>query len=187
MTAAFDKQYPPEIERHGHEVRAAYDKMIADGQTEQWAIMCALQSPPGTKGSDRAFMEGRNNMEWMNNMPPHQAARMVREAAASGINTSGKFYMGGIADKRGHRDPEAWVGSVDDVKHVAKRRNLEVHGSVEYVPPQKDSRKKKVDIAPDILDAQVKAERKKNPHLSLGDATEKVKDKIVPRWKRKKK
>ena len=70
---------------------------------------------------------------------------------------------------------------------VKRGENLEVHGSVEYVPPQKDSRKKKVDIAPDILDAQVKAEGKKNPHLSLGDATEKVKDKIVPRWKRKKK
>lgn len=177
-------KYPPEIEAASEAVKKHYKKMIKDGQTEAWASMCALQQPPGTKGSDRAFMEGRNNNEWMSAMPQHMAARIAREARAMGINTSGKFYMGGIADKRGHLDPEAWVGSVDDVKRVAIKRDLEVHGSVEYTPPQKEH--KKVDIAPDILREQVKRERKKNPKLSKGEAAEKVKDRIVPHWKKKK-
>lgn len=177
-------KYPNELKYASASVRRRYEAMIADGQTESWALMCALQQPPGTKGSDRAFMEGRNNNEWMANLPPAQAARMVREARAMGINTSGKFYMGGIADRRGHLDPEAWVSSVDDVKRVAVKRDLEVHGSVEYTPPQKEH--KKVDIAPDILAEQVRKERKKNPKLSKGEATEKVKDRIVPRWKKKK-
>lgn len=177
-------KYPPELSGASSAVKRRYVQMIADGQTEAWALMCALQQPPGTRGTDRAFMEGRNNNEWMANMPPAQAARMVREARAMGINTSGKFYMGGIADRRGHRDPEAWVSSVDDVKRVAVKRDLEVHGSVEYTPPQKE--RKKADIAPDILREQVRRERKKNPKLSKGEATEKVKDRIVPHWKRKK-
>lgn len=177
-------KYPYELRDAPQSVRKHYSKMIAEGQSESWALMCALQQPPGTKGSDRAFMQGRNNNEWMADMPPAQAARMVREARAMGINTSGKYYMGGIADRRGHCDPEAWVGSVDDVKRVAQKRDLEVHGSVEYVPPQKEH--KKVDIAPDILREQVRRERKKNPKLSKGEATEKVKERIVPRWKRKK-
>ena len=177
-------KYPIELKDAPVGVRSHYASMIAEGQTEQWALMCALRQPPGTKGSDRAFMEGRNNNEWMSSLPPAQAARMVREARALGINTSGKFYMGGIADRRGHLDPEAWVSSVDDVKRVAVKRDLEVHGAVEYTPPQKEH--KKVDIAPDILRDQVRKERKKNPKLSKGEATEKVKERIVPRWKRKK-
>lgn len=176
--------YPADLSGAPQAVLKHYEAMIADGQSERFAVMCALQTPPGTKGSDRAFMEGRNNNEWMKRLPPRQAARMVREAAAVGINTSGKYYMGGIADKRGHMDPEAWVGSIDDVKRVARKRDLEVHGAVEYTPPQK--KRKKVDIAPDILAEQVKAERKRNPKLSAGEAAEKVKERIVPAWKRKK-
>lgn len=163
-----------------------YRASIAAGGTPRFAEMCALQAPPGTRGSDRAFMQGRCAGEWFGDMPRTLADQMVRQARKAGINTAGKFYMGGIADRRGPADPEAWVSGRDDVVRVCKKRNLEIHGAVEYVPPEQPPRKE-IDINPRILREQVREEMKKHPKLSKGEATEKVKDRIVPHWKKKKK
>lgn len=179
-------RYPAEIAAAGTDAQRHYDKMLAAGQSERFAAMCALGQPPGTRGTDRAFMEGRLAQQWLDGIPPKQAARMIREAQAAGINTTGRFYMGGLADKRGHRDPEAWVDSTGDVLRVAKKRDLEVHGIVDYVPPQKGP-PKEVEINPRILREHVRREMRANPKLRREEATEKVKDKIVPHWKRKKK
>jgi hypothetical protein len=175
---------PAEIAAASEDVQSHYVRMVAAGQTEQFAVMCALQQPPGTRGTDRAFMEGRLAGEWLDRIPKKQAAWLIRQAQAAGINTSGKFYMGGIADKRGHLDPEAWVDSAGDVLRVAKKRDLEVHGIVDYVPPQK-APPKEVDINPRILREHVREEMRSNPKLKRGEAVEKVKDRIVPHWKRK--
>lgn len=179
-------ELPPEIAAASPAVQAHYVRMVEDGQTPRFAAMCALQQPPGTRGSDRAFMQGRLAGEWLNNLPRKQADWLVRSARAAGINTSGKFYMGGIADKRGWKDPEAWVDSTADILRVAKKRDLEVHGIVDYVPPQKGP-PKEVDINPRILREHVREEMRKDPKLKRGEAIEKVKDRIVPHWKRKKK
>jgi hypothetical protein len=176
---------PPDIATAPHGVQQHYLKMLKDGQSPRFAEMAALQKPPGTKGTDRAFMQGRLAQEWMNNLPKPQADRMIREASAAGINTSGRFYMGGIADKRAHLDPEAWVDSTADVLRVAKKRDLEVHGIVDYVPPQKGP-PKEIDINPSILREHVRKEMKADPKLKRGEAIEKVKERIVPHWKRKK-
>lgn len=176
---------PISVKNAGPEAVAHYQRSIASGASERFAEMVALQQPPGTKGTDRAFMQGRYAAEWLNQMPKQQADRMVREARAAGINTSGRFYMGGLADKRGHLDPEAWIDSTADIVRVAKKRDLEVHGIVDYVPPEKPPAKP-VDINPKILREHVRKEMKANPKLSRGEATEKVKDRIVPHWKRKK-
>lgn len=177
---------PPDVEAAGPAAVAHFIKLVKAGQTERFAAMCACQKAPGTRGTDRAFMQGRLAGEWMNSMPRGLADQMVRQARAAGINTSGKFYMGGLADKRGCMDPEAWVDSAGDVLRVAKKRDLEVHGIVDYVPPQKGP-PKEVDINPSILNEHVRKEMKANPKLKRQDAVEKVKDRIVPHWKRKKK
>jgi len=176
---------PHDIANAPHDVQVHYLRMIEAGQHPQFAEMCALQQPPGTRGTDRAFMQGRLNGNWMDGMPKKVANAMLREAALAGINTTGKFFMGGIADKRGFKDPEAWVDGAGDVLRVAKKRDLEVHGAVEYVPPQKGP-PKEVDINPRILREHVREAMRADPKLKRGEAIEKVKDKIVPHWKRKK-
>lgn len=179
-------ELPPEIAASSWDVQSHYLRMIEAGQTPQFAAMCALQRPPGTRGTDRAFMQGRLAGEWLNSLPPKQAQWLLRQAKSAGIDTTGKFYMGGIADKRGHLDPEAWVDSTADILRVAKKRDLEVHGIVDYVPPQKGP-PKEVDINPRILREHVRKEMKANPKLKRGEAIEKVKDRIVPHWKKKRK
>jgi hypothetical protein len=115
--------------------------MVEAGQNPRFAEMCALQAPPGTQGTDRAFMEGRMNNQQLNDMPLRQAKYVAEEAKAAGINISGKYYCGGLADTRKWKDPEAWVSSTDDVLRVAKARQLQVQGMVNYdpgtAPPQR--------------------------------------------------
>lgn len=179
-------QLPYEIASAPKDVREHYVRMVESGVGERFAEMAALQQPPGTRGTDRAFMEGRLHGNWMDTMPKHIANKMLSEARAAGISTTGKFYMGGLADGRGHRDPAAWVDSAADVLKVAKQRDLEVHGIVDYVPPQKGP-PKEVEINPRILNEHVRKEMKANPKLKRGEAVERAKDRIVPHWKRKKK
>ena len=175
---------PYEIANAAPSVQQHWLKMIADGQTERWATMCALQQPPGTQGTDRAFQQGRLTGNWMDEMPVHMARRIAREAKAAGISTTGKYYMSGLADKRGHCDPEAWVSDVSDVRRVAKKRNLQVRGIVNV--DAVDTPPVTVDLDPKIAKDLAKKEIAKNPGLSMGDAIAKVKEKHVPHWKRKK-
>lgn len=176
---------PKHIQAHGPEAVRVYTTAMKNGSGEKFAEMVALQSPPGTRGTDRAFMEGRYAGNWMDGMPPQLANRMVREARAAGINTSGRFYMGGLADKRAHRDPEAWVDSIDDVKRVAKKRNLEVRGIVNYTPPEQ-APPKRVALNQEIVKENVKKELANNPGMRKADAVERVKDRMTPHWKKKK-
>jgi len=174
---------PPEIVNASPSIQQFWMKLIADGQSEKWATMCALQQPPGTRGTDRAFLEGKNNQEWLDQMPKRQANYILKEAKQAGIDITGKVYMSGLADKRGWCDPEAWVSDVSDIKRVAKKRNLQVRGIVDIDARQEAP--KKVDLNPRIARSLAKKEMAKNPSLSLKQAMEKVKAKHVPHWRKK--
>jgi hypothetical protein len=177
---------PQEIADSRPAVQQHWLRMIADGQTERFATMLALQQAPGVTGSDRTFMEGRNNQEWLDGLPKRQANYIIKEAKASGIDITGKYYMAGIADKRGWCDPKAWVSGRDDVLRVAKERNLEVSGSVNHKPVA-DLPTVKTDLNPRILRELTRKELSKNPSLTKRQAEELVKSKHVPRWKKKSK
>ena len=143
--------------------------------------MVALQTPPGTKGTDRAFLEGRQNNEQLNDMPKRQAQYVAREAREAGINISGKYYCAGIADKRGWRDPAAWVTSNDDVLRVARKRRLHVTGSVNYDPGEAPP--KRVLLSESIIRDEMRKEKRKNPKAKDGELREKIIDKHAYRVK----
>lgn len=155
-----------------------YVRLLSEGYGHKWAAMCALQAPPGVRGTDRAVMQGRYNQEWLNSMPKDQADAIVREAKAAGINISGKYYMAGLADKRGHRDPAAWIDSASDIRKVARERNLTVRGIVEHqgetLPPPKPKR-----LSAKLTREMMARERLMNPgkKMSDGELKEMVKDK----------
>lgn len=161
---------PIEVQRAGREAVATYQRALQYG--EKWAAMVATQTPPGTKGSDRAFMEGRLNNQQLDAMPPRQAKYIAAEARRAGISISGKYYCGGIADHRGWRDPNAWVSSNDDILKVAKKRNLCVSGSVNYDPPLSPPQRKLISDA--ILKEEMAAAKRKNPKAKAGDLKEQV-------------
>ena len=173
---------PFELKDHPAEVQKHYLKMIEDGQSHNFALMCSLSQPPGTKGTERAFMEKRYNSEWLNDMPKFQADRMLREAKESGITTNGRYYHSGIADKRGWKDPEAWIEGSDDVVRVAKKRNLQVRGSVNVDAHEVEPTKKK--FSKQTEDRIVKHYKKKNKKLSDKAAKELAHKNHLPNWKK---
>ena len=166
---------PREVIEAGSSAVETYKKSLASGATEKFAIMCALQVAPGTKGSDRAFMEGRMNNQQLDELPKRMANYMLKEAKEAGISVSGKHYVSGLADKRGWRDPSAWVSSVDDVKKVAARRNLHVSGAVNHegiaCPP------KRVALNERIVREEVAREKRRNPKAKTSDLRDKVVEK----------
>lgn len=177
-------ELPYEIQRSSLEVREHYIRMINDGQTERWSVMCALQQAPGTQGTDRAFMQGRLDGNWLDGLPPRMAKKMAREAKASGININGKYYLGGLADKRGHMDPGAWVDSVSDIKRVAKERNLNVSGIVSIEGHEVE--RKPVALNPKIVSKLAKQAMADNPKLTKSAAAALVREKHCPAWKKSK-
>jgi hypothetical protein len=173
---------PYEIRNASKEVQDHFKKMVANGQSESFALMCSLGQPPGTKGTDRAFQEGRLAGNQWDELPARQAKKMIREAKAAGINISGKQYVSGLANKLGHCDPMAWVSDLSDVKRVAKARNLSVTGMVNIEAT--DLPVVRHDLNPRIAKELAKKEIAKNPKLSMAAALEKVKEKHAPRWKK---
>jgi hypothetical protein len=163
---------PFDIANSTSSAQAHYRRMVEAGQNPRFAEMCALQSPPGTQGTDRAFMEGRMNNQQLNDMPLRQAKYVAEEAKAAGINISGKYYCGGIANHRGWRDPKAWVSGNDDVLRVAKERQMMVTGSVNYDPGPAPP--KRTLINESIVKDLVRREKKKNPGAKTAELREKV-------------
>jgi hypothetical protein len=172
MQAERDMEVPAEIASSPRSVQDHYRKMIRDGQSERFAVMCALQVAPGTHGCDRAFMEGRMNNQQLDDMPENQAKYIAREARGAGISIEGKYYVGGLADGRGWRDPEAWVSSTDDILKVAKKRRRMVQGNVNYDPgPEAPQRKV---MSERLIKEYVARERKTDRKSSDADLRAKV-------------
>lgn len=163
-------EIPLQVRDAGPDAVQTYKAALPYG--EKWAVMCALQIPPGTKGTDRAFNQDRLCQQQFDDMPKLMAQRMLREARAAGISTTGKQYIGGLADKRAHRDPEAWVDSTADIVRVARKRNLTVEGIVSHkgtpVPPQR-----KV-LSERIIREEMRHYRKLHPKMKAGEMREMI-------------
>jgi len=139
-------------------VREIYDSMIKEGQSPSMAAMLAMQKPPGSHNTDSDFARKENGR--MKAMDESQLDAVVKIAKRAGINTHGKTYNGQLGK---YDDPGAWVSGTGDVRTTAIRKGLKVKGSVNvdaYTGP-----KKKVRIAPDILDGLERRARSKDAKL----------------------
>lgn len=175
---ATNVEVPFHIARAGATAASMYARLLSEGYGHKWAEMCALQCPPGVRGADRTFMQNRYNQQWLDDLPKDQANHLLKEARAAGVNVSGKFYMSGLADKRGPRDPAAWVDSVADIKKVAQERNLTVQGIVEHKgTPQAPPKTKRLSAR--LTREMMAHERRANPGMTMkdGDLKEMVKEK----------
>lgn len=105
------------------------------GVEHRWAMMSAVRRAPRMKNSDRTFNEGaRRKMDGMDRVNQRRILELARRA---GVNTQGKFYVGGLGR---YTDKCAWVSTIDDMREVVKRRNLNAEGvltvkGTEVAPP----------------------------------------------------
>lgn len=121
------------------------------------------------------------NNQQLDAMPPRQAKYVAAEAKKAGINISGKHYVGGLADSRGWRDPEAWVSNNDDILKVAHKRRLSVAGTVNYDPGPADPKRKL--ISETIVREEVAKAKRRNPSAKAGEIRERVIEKHAYRAK----
>lgn len=167
---AFD--IPQSIIAAGPNAVQMYTQLRSEGLSHRWCEMVVLQQPPGVKGTDRAFMQGRYNNQQLDAMPKDHAQNILTLARRAGINVSGKFYSSGLADGRGPADPGAWVDSIADVKRVAAERNLTVSGAVEHkgipMPPPKKP------LSERLTREMMRKERRLHPSMKKGELREMV-------------
>lgn len=167
---------PLEVRAAGRSVEEFFVRLRSEGASERWAEMCALQKPPGVRGTDRTFMQGRMNNQQLDQMPEDHARNIVTLANRAGINVSGKYYAGGLADGRGPADPKAWVSGADDIKRVAMERNLTVSGAVEHQGMAVERPKSKP-LSDRLTKELAQREQKNHPNMKAGELREMVVEK----------
>lgn len=135
--------------------------LCEQGVDPVFAKMHACRRASGSRGTDRAFNQGQRRR--MTNMDAYNRDKLLEIAKKAGINTSHKFYCGGLGRPN---DPAAWVSTDSDVLEVARKRNLEVTGPVEhsavYVPDPDEAKP----LAEDIIQDRMSRILSKNPAVA---------------------
>lgn len=165
-----------------------FESLLAQGKTPEAAAMYACQQAPGTKNTDRAFSQGQQRK--MEQMSPLVRGMLQKRAKSAGIDTRGKYYVGGPF---GASDARSWVTSADDLVTIAKQNNLNVEGvlNVKADRTEPKERPNKPAIAPDIVRNLMRKRLKSEPGLAAKckaskHAREALKEQIVEQHSRKK-
>lgn len=153
------ERYKKQCEKHGEYCLEFYEELIEAGNQPGFAAMLAMRQPPGTKGTERAFLEGMTS--WADNMHQGNRRKIFDAAKKAGISTEGKIYKGGLGRPD---DAMAWISTQDDVREVCKIKGLTCSGSVNYKAPEQAPKKKRR-MAKDLQDKYVAMELQNSPSL----------------------
>lgn len=170
---------PEEISSAAPAVQEHFIRMIEEGVSPSLALMFALKSPPGAKGTDRAFFEGCGHASTLGIKDPWMDRVAHKEAREAGIATSGKTYKSGLADGRMWRDPLAWVGSADDVKKVCELRGYSCRGAVNYRNTRQVEPAPDVPLAPDIIAEFAQQKIAADPDIARKMSARELTEKII--------
>ena len=153
------ERYQKQCELAGPERLAFYEKLIKEGNNPGFAAMLALQQPAGSKGTERAFLEGMHN--WAGGMNPENRKLLFESAHNAGVKTQGKKYIGGLGKPT---DQDAWISTMDDVKAVCKKKGFSCEGAVDYKAPEQKFKKKR--MGEDVVGHFMKEEIAKDPEVA---------------------
>lgn len=170
-----------DVERCGAGAIDMFETLVENGESAEWAALCACRQPPGAKGTDRAFQDGQRRK--MNRMDAENAEGLQFLAKRAGINTQGKYYVGGLGRPT---DPKAWVATADDVIAIAKRDNLTIDGVVSHRGYTPELPPKSVGLADDIVDRFEREAYQADPALKQkAQKSRKVRQEVRERVKEK--
>lgn len=184
-----DIEIPEEVLTRGESAVEIYLTSRAEGQSENWAVMCALRSPPGLKGTDSQNFRGVAAGNPFPNMPESLRQHYIKQCRAQGIDFNGKVYKTGLV-RRGYgglrMDPQALVDSTSGVKSVLERNGWGAEGMVNRDADTVDSPdfdEVPYQVAEDIVNERVQDEVINNhggriKKKDYADLREKVKAKL---------
>jgi hypothetical protein len=156
--------------------QAFFEQMLRDGVAESLARMFALRQPPGTGGTDRAFMYGKQaGQELDGELEPIRKRRMARYKQLTGRNVPDNArYFRQLARFPG--DPRAFVSDRSEFKN---RLIEDGHGCEDFgvkiaeAPPPDD----KPRIAEPIMQQFLASEKKKPENIGKKEAE--LREKII--------
>lgn len=153
-----------------------FDVAISNGCSPRLADMLASRSFPGTRGTDRAFLQGRPTDGAQFEKIPLVGQHHLRMAKDAGVSVTGKVYNGTLARYPG--DPEAWVDSLGDVKRICEARGWEAEGAITVQAPRYAGEEPgPYAIADDLVEKYVEDKISENPDLAARRAE--VKEEIA--------
>ena len=185
-----DVEIPDEVLAHGESAVSIYLTSIGQGESAGWALMCALRSPPGLRGTDSINFAGTKSGNPFPNMPESLRQHYIKQCRKHGVSFEGKVYKTGLV-RPGYgglrMDPEALVDSTADVKKLIASRGWGCEGMVNVDAVEKDAPSAVLsdnyEVADDIVNERVEREvvenhggRIKKKHLA--DLRAKVKEKL---------
>lgn len=151
--------------------QARYEEMRRAGESHNIAELLAIGRFPYFM-SDDIFIKGRFCSDRDKN--GEDEIRRRRKAEAAGVSTNGKEYFSGLADFPD--DPTAWAGSRDEVREIAKRKGMTVHGMVEYRPPEHEPEPERpYTVSPSLVESELVAKMEENPGADM----EKVREDLI--------
>mgnify|MGYP003386782982 FL=1 len=151
-------RYRMECAEYGPDCLAFYDRLIDEGNNPGFAAMLAMRKPCGTKGTERAFLEGSHH--WADKLNSDNAEYILGAAKKAGIPTAGKVYKGGLGRPD---DALAWVSTIDDVKAACKKKGYSCEGAVSYKAPERQFKKKR--MGEDVVQDYMAREVEKDPSI----------------------
>jgi len=135
--------------------------------------------PPGTSGTDRAFLEGTENNRQFQDQP-EIGDRYKREARKHGKKMGrGEVYKASLARFPG--DPRAFVSDIGQAKKVIAQRADEAKRNEDTPAPY-------VDVAPKIVarETAIELAGQTVTGREVRDTMERVKNRLRPSWKKPK-
>lgn len=134
-------EIPDEVIERGPEAAAIYLTSIGQGESASWALMCALRSPPGLRGTDSINFAGTKAGNPFPDMPESLRQNYIKQCRKQGISFEGKVYKTGLV-RQGYgglrMDPEALVDSTSDVKRLVESRGWGCEGMVNVDAVERD-------------------------------------------------
>lgn len=162
-----------------------YLQCLENGCTPVLAEMLASRSFPGTKGTDRAYMQGRQLGGAQFEGIPLVGRHHLKIAHDAGVSVTGKWYAGTLARPGFPGDPEAWVSSLDDLRAIVKRRGWTCTGAVEIKEPRYlDVEPQAYHVADDLVEQYVEDAIAEDPALEMkrADVKEAIAVKLAGRY-----
>lgn len=143
--------------------QARYEHLREAGNNDRFAQMLTEQRPPGTKGTESAFSQGRTNGQDFDNWPSFIRDKLIADAKRRGISLQGKMYCSGLAEYG--CDSRALVSDGSELLSRAKAANKHVRGAVNHeaidLPTPPPSKLLADDLVRDAMRVMVK----ENPDL----------------------
>lgn len=148
-----------------------YDELIKSGQSPSIALILSSRQAPGVHGTDTTAFAGFGSLK-------KQLGRdfdRVTESAKKHGYTPGSHDVYNPTFARFEGDPRAFSSQAQGVAHYRKLAEIEgtgATGDISVAPRLKEPKKLTKKLAPDILNAKLKQEAKRNPDILRKDRRE---------------